>query len=155
MSEDTGTTATVASTNGLSGMSVLGSADCFASPDVVRLQLGEVNPKFASLWVEVKSEITVYERDRITASQLTAIAVGNEKDGYQDQREVRIDTARGNYWKLKTWLVDWNLPGRGGKTAPLGESTLRNLKPEVADTIMEAIDRHIAGWQSGKAESAE
>lgn len=98
----------------------------FVTAETVRLDLSDGD------WVEIKARLTYEEAQKLGNASL----VGLNQGGYA------IDVARFRLMRLETWLVDWNFADNEGKSVPLSPSAIRNLDPETAEEILDALDAY-------------
>lgn len=101
----------------------------FVSAETVKLDLSEGD------WVEVKGRLTYGERQRLAASSF--------RTGHLGSDAVDLDFEAYALTKLETWLVDWSFTDAKGKHVSVSRAAIRNLDPETADEITEALNAHI------------
>ena len=110
----------------------------FTETDTTKLFL-DSGRKF---WIEVRNELS-HAEDR-------AISLGSFRRLYRgDEQLVELDPRAGADQKVLTWLVDWNVVGKDGKTIDILGSVdskrdaVKNLKPEAYAAIEALIDKHV------------
>lgn len=113
----------------------------FITPATARLDLSDGD------WVEIKEQINYGEAQRLSGAMLRTVKTA------AGDNEVGVDFARYAVLKLQTWLVDWSFRDEADKPVPLSPAAIENLDPEAAEAINDAIDRHLAERQAGKATS--
>ncbi len=103
----------------------------FVKAETVRLDLTEGD------WIEIKRQLRNYDRDRLRGAMIATISQDAEGD-----QEWTPDFARGNEMKALAWVVDWSLCDDKGKQVDFGRDAWRNLDPNTADEISEALDEY-------------
>ena len=94
----------------------------FVSEDVVRIDLGDDE------WVEIKAEMSLGDRDRLTQHYLR---LQREPEGCPDTGRITL---------LCLNIVGWNLK-RDGADVPINRETISQLRGEVADRIVDEINK--------------
>jgi len=113
----------------------------FITPATARLDLSDGD------WVEIKEQINYGEAQRLSGAMLRTVKTA------AGDNEVGVDFARYAVLKLQTWLVDWSFRDEADKPVPLSPAAIENLDPEAAEAINDAIDKHLAERNAGKATS--
>lgn len=111
----------------------------FVTPETVRLELSEGD------WIEVKERLNLWERE-----QLTGTGMGGLRTSEDGSPQIGLQYARYVIQKLETWLVDWSFVDGDGKRVEISRDALRNLDPDTADEIDDALDAHIAAMEELK-----
>ena len=106
----------------------------FVEPDVVRLSLSD-GPDGQKRWIEVKSELTNEEWERVTTAGLGA-TLGT--DG-----KVPIDYAKFKLARHEAWIVGWSLRDNEDRPVPVTATSIATMKRSVAREIDKALDAHI------------
>ncbi len=112
-------------------------SQAFAESDTTKLFLDSAQ-KF---WIEVRNELS-HAEDR-------AISLGSFRRLYRgDEQLIELDTKAGADHKVLTYLTDWNVVGKDGKTIPITSpdqkrDAIKNLKPEAYAVIEALIDKHV------------
>ena len=110
----------------------------FAEVDTTTLFL-DPGKKF---WIKVRNELSHAEQRAINLGSFRRLYRG-------DEQFVELDSRSGADHKVLTWLVDWNVVGKDGKTIDILGSedakrdAVKNLKPEAYAEIEARIDRHV------------
>lgn len=111
----------------------------FVTPQTVRLDLSDGD------WIEVKERLNLWERD-----SLSGIAI--EGMGVESSREIVAGLTYASFTtrKLETWLVDWSFTDGDDKRVEISQAAIRNLDPDTADEIDEALAAYIAAREELK-----
>lgn len=102
----------------------------FASTETRRLDLG------GGRWIEIKAELTYREQEQLRSAGIR----GRESD--EGKPDYYIDLGEFDLAKLKMWLVDWNATDRDGTRIPCTSAAVDELKPPVAQAMLEAINAY-------------
>lgn len=89
----------------------------------------------------LKRELTVGEQRSIDTSGFRSVA---GLTGKQDaEPEIMVDFKRQSFAKTVAYLVDWTLSDDLGNKMPLGEDSVRSLRPAVYKVIEDAVKAHV------------
>jgi len=118
----------------------------FADGGVTRLYL-DAEKKF---WVDVRDELTHAEHRMIALGSFKIVA---EKGTGQT---LDLDMKAGADQKMLAYIVDWNIPGKDGKTADISTPKNKadafiNLTDEAHKALETAIDLHVLAQQEKKS----
>jgi hypothetical protein len=118
-----------------------------SEPATVRLDLSD------GQWIEVKREISYGERERLNASALGKLSVNRGGGGSVEAgSEVGLDLATYNVERIVVWVAAWSLKYPDGRPVRVSRDAVRALRPERAQEIQQALDRHIEAMEAlGKA----
>lgn len=94
-------------------------------------------------WISVRNELTRAEKRMMAMGSFKVVATKTEGES------LDLDLKAGADQKILAYLVDWNIPGRDGKTIDISTAkkktdALMNLLPEHSDAIEALIDVHVA-----------
>jgi hypothetical protein len=99
----------------------------FVTPNTVQLDLSDGD------WVKVKERLNNEE----------TLRVNNVFEGYRNGDELAVDFAKQSLVRLHTWIVDWSFRDENGRVVPVSWDAIRNLDPDTATEIHEAINKHV------------
>lgn len=111
----------------------------FVTPETVRLELSDGD------WIEIKERLNLWERERLTGTGIGGLRTSKDGDP-----QIGLNYAHYVIQKLETWIVDWSFVDGDDKRVEISRDALRNLDPDTADEIDEALDAHIAAMEERK-----
>lgn len=111
----------------------------FVTPETMRLELSEGD------WIEVKERLNLWERDSLSGIPIEGLGVESTKMPLEGKTYALYTLQR-----FKTWLVRWSFTDEEGKQVELSLDAIRNLDPDTADEITDALDAHIAAMEDLK-----
>lgn len=104
--------------------------NAFASVETVRIDLP------CGKWIEVKQELSWGEEQRLISGGIGRVSV--------DDPEATIDLAEFHIRRVLTWVAEWSVTDKDGKTVPVNRKSVETLKASLGREIHQALDRHIA-----------
>lgn len=103
----------------------------FVSPEVERFELP------CGAWIDVKKELSLAENGRIQTAGVDRMRTGGDEG-----TDFGVDLGNVNIIKIDTWVVDWSLTDDNDKTQKKTITAIQNLRQDVADEILEAIEKY-------------
>ena len=126
----------------------------FASSDTTKIPL----ESGSAYYIVVRNQLGYAEQRGIETASIKGISRAPMTDPENSKKDqlVELDMLAGAQRKVLTWLVDWNLPGKDGKTVDITASeqakadAVKALHPEAYKALEKLIDAHVADQDAKK-----
>lgn len=111
-------------------------ADFFVGLETVKLELP------CGAWIEVKKELSFAEQQKVLGAGVGKVA--------NTGQEFSMDFESMNVVKLDVWIDDWSLTDKDGKHVKKSKDAIAHLRPDVAQEMIDAIEKHQEGNEAEK-----
>ena len=103
----------------------------FVSNEIVRLELSDDD------WIEVKKRLSYAEQQRLATGAFSRMGMADK------EIELKMDSETFNCQRLLIWIVDWSFANAKGKQVPVTLDAIKQLDPDTAAEIDDALAVHI------------
>ena len=103
----------------------------FVSNEIVRLELSDDD------WIEVKKRLSYAEQQRLATGAFSRMGMADK------EIELKMDSETFNCQRLLIWIVDCSFVNAKGKQVPVTLDAIKQLDPDTAAEIDDALAVHI------------